>query len=613
MKMKSYQSIMKATLTVVVVSAMASGCKKDFFNLEDPNGINSNIWNDEGAVTQYIDKGYDLMMPNWPTPGGIHNTSDELNNANTGFLYGQFTDNSVTDIASSNSITGNRYFDIRRCNVGIDGINAGTMSEGAKKLKKGELFFFRAMVYFNLVRLYGGVPLVLHAQDLVNDELNVPRSKTSLCIDQISSDLDSAALFLPATWPTAQKGRITKGVAYALKGKVLMYWASPQFNTANDAARWEKAYTACKMAYDTCVANGNTLYSNYANIFVDESATNKEVMLVRVHDAISVSPGRGTNNEYITRPRSETTGQAGGGSNQPTWNLVQAYTMGNGLPITDPSSGYNATLFWLNRDPRFQATIAYNGAPWPLSSNVARKQWNYTGVLDEGSGLTQTGFYCKKLCNPAISAIQTQYNSNSGGGSGMDWIEMRFAEVIMNLAECANETGRLAEAKNMVRLIRQRAGIVVGTQDYGLNLATTATQLRDLIMNERMVEFAMEGKRAFDLRRTRRLHLLTGTIRQGIKWTPKLPYVAGTGTDATKIYLDRIYPAGFKPRDTANLNNPAVYAAMFTPSLVNLDATQPISIPTTYYFYPLPNFFRQSSFVLEQTIGWPGGTFDPLQ
>ena len=88
--------------------------------MEDPNGINSDIWNDVGAVTQYVDKGYDLMMPNWPTPGGIHNTSDESNSANTTFLYGQFTDNSVTDIASSNSITGNRYFDIRRCNVGID-------------------------------------------------------------------------------------------------------------------------------------------------------------------------------------------------------------------------------------------------------------------------------------------------------------------------------------------------------------------------------------------------------------------------------------------------------------------------------------------------------------
>ena len=76
----------------------------------------------------------------------------------------------------------------------------------------------------------------------------------------------------------------------------------------------------------------------------------------------------------------------------------------------------------------------------------------------------------------------------------MDWIEMRFAEAIMNLAECANETGRLTEAKDMVRLIRQRAGIVAGTFDYGLSIATDAASMRSLILNERMIEFAMEGK-----------------------------------------------------------------------------------------------------------------------
>jgi len=102
MKMKSYQSILKTLFSVVLVTMVISGCKKDFFNLEDQNGINSDIWNDVGAVTQFIDKGYDLMMPAWPTPGGIHNSSDELNNSNASFLYGQFTDNSVTDIATSN-------------------------------------------------------------------------------------------------------------------------------------------------------------------------------------------------------------------------------------------------------------------------------------------------------------------------------------------------------------------------------------------------------------------------------------------------------------------------------------------------------------------------------
>lgn len=602
-------------LKIVAVSAMLStafwGCKKDIFDLVDHNGIDSRIWDDAGAVGQFLDKGYDLMIPQWPTPGAIHNTSDELNNANTTFLYGTLTDNSVTDIGTGNSINTNRYYDIRRCNMAIDGLNSGLLTDDVKNPLKGQFFMLRAMTYYNLVRIYGGVPLVLHGQDVTDDELNVPRSKSSECIEQIVKDLDSAAMLLPRSWVAVDKGRLTKSAAMAFKGRVLLNWASPQFNVTNAPDRWERAYTACKEAYDTCVSHGVALHSSYANIFVVED--NAEVLIVRKHDAISVSPGRGTNTEYITRPRSETTSSAGGGSNQPTLNLVRSYLMSNGLPITYPTSGYNDTLFWLNRDPRFAASISYNGDLWPLSGKPTRKQWNYVGVVEEGSGLTTTGFYCKKICNPAITALQSQYNSNSGGGSGMDWIEMRFAEVIMNLAECANETNRMAEAKNMVRLIRQRAGIAAGSFDYGLSIATDIPTMRDLIMNERQVEFAMEGRRYWDLRRTRRLHLLTGTIRQGLRWTPKSPYLAGTGTDVTKIYLDKPDANGIRPRDTANLNNISVYTKMFTVALQSLDATTPINIPQTYYFYPLPNFFKNSSYLIEQTQGWAGGTFDPLQ
>lgn len=611
--MKSNRKIIiKAALALTLSATVIGGCKRDFFDLPDPNGINSDIWNDAGAVKQYLDKGYDLMMPQWPTPGGtstaaIHNTSDEMNSANTTFLYGTLTDNGVTDIGTGNTITTNRYFDIRRCNTAIEGLNSGNLDDANKAILKGQFFFLRAMTYFNMVRLYGGVPLVLKAQDLVGEELNVPRAKTSVCIEQIVKDLDSAGAYLPKSWGSADKGRVTKPAAYALKGKVLMYWASPQFNPTNDAARWERAYTANKEAYDTCVASSVALYSVYANIFTVED--NSEILIYRKHDAVSVSPGRGTNTEHITRPRSETNGISGGGSNQPTLKLVKSYLMADGLPANPTQSSvtykYNDTLFWQNRDPRFEASISYNGGVWPLSSKAGRKQWNYTGVTDEVGGLTATGFYCKKLCSPNLAAIQTLYNSNSGGGSGMDWIEMRFAEVIMNLAECANETGRLTESKNMVRLIRQRAGIVVGGSDYGLGIATDMASMRELILNERMIEFAMEGKRYHDLRRTRRLHLLTGSVRKGLRWVPKAPNTVAT--------LESLTSTGLKRRDTADLNNKATYTALFTvDSTLNLDSATPINIPQTYYFYPLPTFFRQSSYVIEQTMGWPGGSFDPL-
>lgn len=594
----------------LLLTVIFSACKKDFFEIKDPNGFEvEGSFDDEGATQLFLNRTYSLIMPQWPTLGGIHNTSDELNNANTTFLYGQLTENSVTDIGTSTSLTANRYADIRRCNLAIDGINAGgVLGTDTKNILKGQFFFLRAYAYFKIVRLYGGVPLILHAQGINDDEIAVPRAKTSECVAAMVKDLDSAAAFLPKSWTGNDIGKITKATAMAVKGKVLLYWASPQFNPTNIASRWTDAYAACKAAYDTGVAHGYGLFSSYANIFTTED--NKEVMLVRKYNT---SKDLGNNTENITRPYSEST--AGGGSNQPTWNLVQAYPMSNGLPITDVNAGYNATQFWLNRDPRFTATIAFNGDNWALSGKATRKQWSYTGVLDETSGTIVTGFYCKKLCNPTLTAAQAVYNSNSGGGSGMDWIEMRFAEVILNLADCANETGNLTEAKNMVRLIRQRAGITAGSYDYGLSVAADAATMRSLILNERMVEFAMEGARNFDLRRTRNLALLT--TRYAYKVSVKAPYYPGTtrtGALPTDIFLDKADATGVKPRDTANLNNLSVYTRIFvTPvTLTNLEGSNVISMPDKYYVYPLPTLFTQTP-IIQQTIGWAGGTFNPYE
>jgi hypothetical protein len=610
--MKNIKATGKIMMLILLAAiTVMQSCKKDdeFFDIEDPQGIDSKIWSDPGAVDLFLNRTYGLIMPQWPTLGGIHNTSDELNNANTAFLYGQLVENSVTDIGTGNGIGTNRYYDIRRCNVAIEGLNESTLPDATRQTLKGQFYFMRAFVYFRLVSLYGGVPLILQSQSL-DDELNVPRAKTSTCIAAIVNDLDSAAANLPATWAGNDIGRITRAAAMAVKGKVLMYWASPQFNPTNIASRWEDAYQANLAAFNQCTADGYLLLNNYSNLFITED--HKEILLVRKYNA---NRDLGNTIEQITRPKSETDGA--GGSNQPTWNMVQAYTKANGMPITsvvtaDTIVKYDPVMFWQNRDPRFAASIAYNGAPWALSGKAIRKQWTHTGVPEEPSGTIITGFYSRKFCNPALSAAQSVYVSASGGGNGMDWIEMRFAEVVLNLAECANETGRLTEAKDKVRLIRQRAGIFAGAFDYGLSVPVDMAAMRTLILNERMVEFSMEGKRYSDLRRTRNLNLISA--RQSYKLSLKAPYVTGTGTDITKIYFDMPNAAGARPRDTANLNNKSVYTAVYTTpgAIASLEGSNVISIPAKYYFYPLPNFFSQS-FFLEQTAGWINGTFDPLQ
>jgi starch-binding outer membrane protein, SusD/RagB family len=589
---------------LAVLSLAFAGCTKNIFDKKDLQGVDPSIWSLETATNLYINKTYDLVMPNWPLAAAMHNTSDEANSGNTTLLYGQLTDNSVTDIAPNNTNPSNQYYTIRRINLAIQGIEEGTLPDNIKAKLKGQMYYFRAFMYFNLVKLYGGVPLVLVSQDINDDVLNVGRSKTSVCIDQIARDLDSC-YGLPYSWSlSSDGGRITKAAALALKGKVLMYWASPQFNPGNDGARWTKAYQACKTAYDSSLANGYDLLANFANIFIDETSTNKERMVWRTYDNITVNPGRGTNIEQLARPLSETTANSGSGSYQPTWNLVQAFVMKNGLPVTDPASGYNPVLFWQNRDPRFDATIAYNGAVWPISAKTGRKQWNYLNVTEDNANQSKTGFYCRKICNPNIAASAALYNSNSGGGSGMDWIEMRFAEVLLNLAECANGVGNLAESQTLIAKLRNRAGITAGTTNYGLSAVTAKDKMDTLIWNERQVEFAMEGKRYDDLRRTRTFHLLTGAVRQGYRWTVKAPF---TIASMESLAL------GYKPRDTININNQSSYTASFTTSTYSLDTSTPINFPTNYYFYPLPTNFRTSSILIQQTNGWPGGSFDPYQ
>ncbi|TCC90013.1 RagB/SusD family nutrient uptake outer membrane protein [Pedobacter frigiditerrae] len=600
-------NIINKLVLLVALSMILLSCQKDIFDKRDLSGLDPAIWDTESATNLYINKTYDLVMPNWPVAGALHNTSDESNGATTALLYGQLTEASVPDIASNNTGSGNnQYFTIRRINLAIQGIEASTLAADVKAKLKGQMYFFRAYMYFNLIKLYGGVPLVLKSQDINTDVLDVPRAKTSECVKQIVADLDSC-YGLPYTWPVnSDGGRISRMAALALKGKVLMYWASPQFNPTNDLTRWETAYTACKDAYDKGLANGYDLIANYANIFIDESASNKERIMWRTYDAITTNPGRGTNIENALRPFSESS--AGGGSYQPTWNLVQAYTLKDGVPITNAASSsftYDQSVFYVNRDPRLEASIAYNGNVWPLSGKSGRRQWNYVGVTEDVSKQTSTGFYIKRISNPSITAVGAAYNSNTGGGSGMDWIELRFAEVLLNLAESANATGRMAEAKTLLIKLRTRAGIVAGTKNYGLDLATTTEQLATVILNERQVEFAMEGKRYDDLRRTRTFHLLTGTVRQGYRWAPKSPNTVAT--------LEALVPATtIKVRDNIDVTNATQVNSYFTPSIISLDTAQPISFPTNYYFYPLPAGFLTSSVKIEQTLGWSGGTFDPL-
>lgn len=602
---------MKKSILYISLLVFLSSCVKEVLDKKDLTGVGPEAWDVESTADLYLNRSYSVIMPNWPANAGqtlpfaLHNTTDDYSTTgSTAILFGTLGIDMINDFAPSATSNTGTWYNVRRLNILLQGVSAGKLPETVKTRIKAEAYFLRAYIYFNLVKLYGGVPIVTKPQDWQNDELLVPRNKTSECIEFICNDLDSAALApaaLQANYSASSgnRGRITQAAALAFKGRVLLHWASAQFNPNNDAARWQRAYDANKKAFDVLTAQGYALHPTFSAVLTDESNANKEVIILRSYDGSTVS-GNFNSYEGQARPSSE------GGSTgyNPTWNLVKAFPMKNGKAITEAGSGYDSVYYWRNRDPRFDATIVYNGSIWGLSGVATRKQWTFTGTTSETT-ISPTGFYARKGVNTAT------LRANAANG-GTDWIEMRFAEVMLNLAECANAIGGKDEAYAMMTAIRKRAGIDAGTDNlYGLKQGMSQADMFTAIINERRVEFAFEGKRYDDLRRTKLWTTLNGTYRQKLTLTVKSPYVA-TASTTTANNLNGFVSGGTTYlRDTINLNTDS-YAKIFTPTVSNLEST-PINFKDEYYFYAIPtsNITRNPN--MKQTNKWGAGGFDPLQ
>lgn len=546
---------------------LLSGCA-DVLDKENLSAIPEDVvWNDVNYATAYVNKLTRDNLPGWDA--FVSCLSDEANGSTgTNILYGQLT---------SSSIDGWAYTNIRNINIFLENIEAGTIVDDKKLELKGQAYFLRAWKYFEMVRLYGGIPIIDKPQNL-DDDLYVSRNKTSECIDFIIADLDKAAESLPWSWENKDVGRVTRAAALAMKGRILLYYASPQFNPQNDKARWKRAYEANKFAKEELAKNGYSLYPDYAGFWFNEM--NEEVVLAYRYQ----EPGVTHSWEAATRPLDESTTTSG--ANQPTLEMVESYPMINGLPITNPNSGYNPDFYWQNRDPRFDASIVYNGSIWELSGKTGRKQWTFVGAETFPGA---SGFYCRKAVVPANTAYFA-YNGST------DWVEIRYAEVLLNFAECATELDKNDEAYSVLKQIRKRAGIISGDGEmYGLKVGMSHDEMIDAVMLERKIEFAFEGKRYWDLRR-RRLFAeeLNGTKRHGV-----FPILQMNKDDFFKI------------ESTIDLNKD--YTKYFRDSIVELDKVFAIDFKDNYYFYGIPLKHLETNSKLEQTQGWDEGTFNPYE
>src|SRR5258706_2002099 len=252
------------------------------------------------------------------------------------------------------------YAVIRKANSFMQKIDAVPGDANVKKRMKAEARFLRAFCHAELVKCFGGVPLMLTAG--TPEESIIPRNSYDECVTQIVNDCDAAAADLPVAMPASDLGRATKVAALAVKARILLYYASPLNNTANVAARWTTAATAAKavMAYGPAPGSGEySLYPDYYKLFIDKLG-NKEVIFARKFQNPSINPSAGARNKWYMSVPNVNDGAWGGFC--PTQNLVDAYEMKNGKPISDPASGYNAQSPYTNRDSRLDKSVLHQGS-----------------------------------------------------------------------------------------------------------------------------------------------------------------------------------------------------------------------------------------------------------
>ncbi|GAB2594653.1 RagB/SusD family nutrient uptake outer membrane protein [Spirosoma areae] len=377
---------------------------------------------------------------------------------------------------------------------------------------KYEARFLRAYFYFELVKRYGGVPIINQIFSVDDNFDAIKRNTLAECMQYITAECDSAAKNLPIVYalPATDLGRATRGAALALKSRVLLYAASDLFNTPTWAggyanptlisltgdrqARWKAAADAAKAVIDLA-GTGYALHSNYRNLFITNSYTLPEIIFARRNSAANTF-------EKANYPIGYDLGNSG---TTPSQNLVDAYELTNGTKF-DWNNPAHATAPYTNRDPRLGLNIILNNTAYK-----GRNVESWIGGRD-GRGVvnaTKTGYYLKKYVNESLNLLLNNTSVYS-------WNLIRLAEVYLNYAEALNEASPgHADIKTYVDRVRTRTGVAMPVLPAGLSQA----EMRERIRNERRVELAFEDHRGWDVRRWMQGPQYLGTPLMGVEIT----------------------------------------------------------------------------------------------
>lgn len=376
---------------------------------------------------------------------------------------------------------------------------------------KTEVMLLRAYYMFELIKRFGGVPIISGKLSNDMDYSTLQRASLQDCIDEILYWCDYAAdpeTGLPVRHIDTRLGRLTAGAAKAIKSEVLLFAASDLWNDDSWAtgyahpeyislpegdrkARWKAAADAAKDVIDMETEAGYVLDGNLSDLYSPQSYLSPEIIMAK-------RDGASNSFEKINYPISFN--HATGG-NCPSQNIVDMFQIldgsGNAVDFdwTDPDMAADP---YANRDPRLAVSVLTNNSTFKGQTVEC-----WTGGRD-GAGVrnaTPTGYYLRKYVNPDLNLDNDQTSVHT-------WILIRLAEIYLNYIEALNEydPGN-ADIKIYYDKIRNRAGMP------GLPSGLNQNQVRELIRQERAVELCFEGKRFWDLRRWMDKESLTAPLR----------------------------------------------------------------------------------------------------
>ena len=403
---------------------------------------------------------------------------------------------------------------------------------------RGEALALRALNMYYLLRNHGGwtsdgrllgVPILLEPEGFDSD-FNQPRATFQECVNQIYADVDEAMSLLPFDYVQLTDDNAVPqkyqdlGVAYAQEYNVV-FGDTFRGRISGRIAQTIKALTAL-LAASPAYAEGTEV--TYADAAREAAEVLKHIngvagmdptgyrwfMEKKTLDALgsgecppeilwrgSMNKGTedyafGLNQEVQNYPPT----LYGNGRINPTQNLVDAFPMANGYPITDPSSGYSASDPYAGRDPRLAEYVLYNGVTYNGSQIITGTYSSDNNGLNKISTSTRTGYYLRKLlrddCSANPSAQNPQYHYP---------VYIRYTEIFLAYAEAANEAfgptgkGELGySAYDVIKALHDRAGV---GNDYLDSIQGDQEKMRELIRNERRIELCFENKRFWDMRR----------------------------------------------------------------------------------------------------------------